>query len=376
MGLLASSLVIIFWGWLTYTNKLSLILGTVDNLTSRWKHASLNLVLAHWSTGASIRMHLITWFLDFIALLAFVNTSHALSSCAKESLHAVQIDHSLRSLRTLLLFFLDLVHLPMLLIGLLNTYIVVTKPTLLLVLSVWTLHLGFQSIINTLSLGQWMIHAFWTTDLIHRHIGTHWHALMNLTMSCRWKRISSLLSLSISSTWYISVPMSSTVWPSLLIIARLHHRRQLKLLIVEIVWFLTSVSLSVTRNFLLQINSWWAFLIVVSKWTSFRWHSNVYGVMVVWILLSGGYHMCAHIQAYMLIAAIGISWLAWVIRTLIHKAHWIVHSGMLFARRWMYTAAVQTFVHYFTLMSEFSGIRLLPTNHLLLPIFHILNGVV
>ena len=95
--------------------------------------------------------------------------------------------------------------------------------------------------------------------------------------------------------------------------------------------------------------------------------------MVVWILLSGGYHVCAHIQAYVLIAAIGISWLARVIRTLVHEAHWIVHSCMLFARRWMYTAAVQTFVHYFTLMGEFSGIRLLSTNHLLLPIFHILK---
>ena len=200
MCLLTSPFVIVLRGWLTNSNKLSLILRTIDDLTSWRKHAALNLVLPHLSTGTSIRMHLITRFLDFVTLLTFVNTSHALSSGAKETLHTIQIDHSLHALRTLLLFLLNLVHLAVWLVWLLNTYIVVTKPTLLLILSIWTLDLRLQSIINTLSLRQWMIHAFWTADLIHCHVRTHWHALMNLTVSCRWKGISSLLSLAISST--------------------------------------------------------------------------------------------------------------------------------------------------------------------------------
>ena len=128
-------------------------------------------------------MHLISWLLDLVALLALVDTSHSLSSGAEESLHAVEIDHSLHALRTLLLFLLDWMHLAVLLIGLLNTYIVVAKPALLLLLSIRTLDLRFQGVVDTLSLRQWMIHAFRATNLIHRHIRAHWHALMNLTVS-------------------------------------------------------------------------------------------------------------------------------------------------------------------------------------------------
>lgn len=143
-------------------------------------------------------MHLVSRFLDFVALLTFVNTAHPLASSAEETLHAVQVYHSLHALRTLLLFFLDLVHLVML--RLLNTDIVVAKPALLLVLVIWTLDLRFQSIIDTLSLRQWMIHTLWATNLIHCHIRTHWHTLVNLTVPSRWKGISSLLALAISST--------------------------------------------------------------------------------------------------------------------------------------------------------------------------------
>lgn len=100
-----------------------------------------------------------------------------------------------------------------------------------------------------------MIHVLWTTYLVHRHIGTHWHALVNLTVPSRWKGIGSLLTLAISTTRYITMAMCSAVRTICWLIARLHHWWQLKLLVIEIVRFFPSVSFSVARNFLLQINS-------------------------------------------------------------------------------------------------------------------------
>ena len=182
--LTASSFVVILWGWLADPDKLGLILRTIHDLPSWWEHAGLNLVvLAHLSSSTPIWMHLITRLLDFAILLTLVDTAHALTSGTEEALHAIEIYHSLHSLRTLLLFLLNLVHLAVLLIWLLNTYIVVTKPVLLLLLGTRALDLRLKCIVNALSLRQWMIHALWTADLVHRHIGTHWHALVNLTMS-------------------------------------------------------------------------------------------------------------------------------------------------------------------------------------------------
>ena len=127
-------------------------------------------------------MHLIIWLLDF-TLLAFIDAAHSLAPSTEETFHAVEIDYSLHSLRTLLLLFLlDLVHLVLLSIGLLNTYIVVTKPALLLLLCIWTLDLRLECIVDALSLRQWMVHALRTANLIHSHIWTHRHALMNLTV--------------------------------------------------------------------------------------------------------------------------------------------------------------------------------------------------
>ena len=185
MCLLTTSLVVILWGRLADPNKLSLILRTINDLSPRWKHSTLHLIiLAHLSTSTSIWVHLIIGFLDFVTLLTFIHTAHSLASGTEETLHAVEIHHSLHSLRTLLLLFLlDLVHLVLLLIGLLNTYIVVTKPALLLLLCIRILDLRLECIIDALSLRQWMVHALWATNLIHSHIWTHWHALMYLTVS-------------------------------------------------------------------------------------------------------------------------------------------------------------------------------------------------
>ena len=188
MCLLTTSLVVILWGRLAYPNKLSLILRTINDLSPRWKHSTLHLIiLAHLSTSTSIWVHLIIGFLYFITLLAFIHTAHSLASGTEETLHAVEIHHSLHSLRTLLLLFLlDLVHLVLLLIGLLNTYIVVTKPALLLLLCIRILDLRLECIIDALSLRQWMVHALRAANLIHSHVWTHRHALMNLPVSSWW----------------------------------------------------------------------------------------------------------------------------------------------------------------------------------------------
>ena len=125
-------------------------------------------------------MHLTIWLLDFVTLLTLVYTPHALTSGTEEALHAIQIDYPLG---TLLLFLLDRLHLAVLLIRLLNTSAVVTKPALLLLLSTRDLHLRFKCIVDALSLRQWMIHTLRAADLVHRHVGTHRHALVDLTMS-------------------------------------------------------------------------------------------------------------------------------------------------------------------------------------------------
>lgn len=191
MCLLAPSFVVILRRWLPNSDKLSLILilWPINDLPPWRKHSTLHLIiLTHLSTSTSIWMHLVIRFLYFITLLAFIDTAHSLTPSTEETFHTVEIYYSLPSLRTLLLLFLlDLVHLILLLlIGLLNTNIVVTKPVLLLLLWIRILDLRLECIVDTLSLRQWMVHALWVGNLIHSHIWTHWHALMNLTVSGWW----------------------------------------------------------------------------------------------------------------------------------------------------------------------------------------------
>ena len=134
------------------------------------------------------------------------------------------------------------------------TYIVVAKPILLLVLPLWGLHLRFESIVYALSLRKRMVHIFWACNLVHSHIRTHRHTLVDLTMSSRWQRISPILSFYITSGRDVTVaPMSGAMRPIVGLISWFHHRWKLQLLIVKIVGFFASVSFSMTRNFLFEI---------------------------------------------------------------------------------------------------------------------------
>ena len=74
-----------------------------------------------------------------------------------------------------------------------------------------------------------------TCDRLHGQIRTHRHTLMN--MSSRRKRIGSLLLSDLISACRVQACRT--------ILAGLLHRWQLQLLVVEVVGFLTSVSLTV-----------------------------------------------------------------------------------------------------------------------------------
>ena len=213
------------WRWLPHSNKLSLLAwSSIDNLSSRRKHAVINLVvLCHLIARATIAVYLVGWLLDLSIWGVFLYTTHSLTSCTEETFHAVKVYDSLHSLWALLWFFLYSMNLAIFL-----TYIIVAKPILLLILPLWGLHLRFESIVNTLSLRKRMVHVFWACNLVHSHIGTHRHALVDLTMSSRRQRISPILSFYISSGRDVTVAaMSGAMRPIVGLISWFHHRWKL-----------------------------------------------------------------------------------------------------------------------------------------------------
>ena len=170
------------WRWLPDPNKLRLLSGsTVDDLPSRREHPIIHLVvLSHLIAWTSIAMHLVSRLLNFRVWGVFLNTTHTLSPCAEEALHTIQVNYTLHSLWTLLRFFLN-----WLILAIATTYIVIAKPVLLWILALRRLYLRFESVIDTLSLWQGMVHTLRTGYLVHRHIWTHGHALMHLPMTSR-----------------------------------------------------------------------------------------------------------------------------------------------------------------------------------------------
>ena len=339
--LLVYSLVVILRRRLPHSNKLSLILRAIHDLPSGREHSTLNLTaLGHLSSSTPVWMHLTVRLLNFTVLLTLINASHALAPSTEEALHAVQIHHSLC---TLLLFLLDCVHLVVLWVLLLHTTRVVTKSALLLLLSTRALDLRLERVVYALSLWQRMVHALWTAYAVHRHIGAHRHALVDLAVASWRKWVSTLLTLATSSAWDIAMAMGSAMRSLCRLVPRLHHRWQLELLIVEVVGFFTSVSLSVARNFLFEIDPRWAVSLIMSNWTPFRRHADIQRIMFSLSLLPGGNHMRTHVQADVLIATVGVGWLACMIVTLVHETHWVIDCRMLFAR-WMNSAAVQALV--------------------------------
>ena len=217
-----------------------------------------------------------------------------------------------------------------------------------------------------------MVHAFWTCYLVHSHIWTHWHTLMNLSMPSRGQGISPVLSFTISSRRNVAVSMSCAMRPSVWLISWLHHWRKLQLLIVKIIGFFTSVSFSMSRNFLFEIYCSWTLSVIMSKWSSIRWNAYVNSIVIV-LVLSWRNHMSTHIKTDVLRTVVWICWrLTRMIIALVHYSHRVVYRLMLFAVG-VHPTTVQTFVHNLSLMCKLSRIWSLTRHHLLLSILHILN---
>ena len=213
------------WRRLPHSNKLRLLIwGSIDDLSSRRKHTVINLiVLCHLISRTPIAVYLVGWFLDLSIWGVFLYTTHSLTSCTEETFHTVKVYDSLHALWALLWFFLYSMNLAIFL-----TYIIVAKPILLLILPLWGLNLWFQSIIYALSLRKRMVHIFWACNLVHSHIRTHRHALVDLTMSSRRQRISPILSFYISSGRDVTVAaMSGAMRPIVGLISWFHHRWKL-----------------------------------------------------------------------------------------------------------------------------------------------------
>ena len=102
-----------------------------------------------------------------------------------------------------------------------------------------------------------MVHAFRAADLIDGEVGAHWHTLVDRIMACRGERVGPFLAFSTSSAGYLAMAsnMLCAMRLALIFIARLHHWWELELLIVEVVRLLTSVSLSVAGDLLIELYS-------------------------------------------------------------------------------------------------------------------------
>ena len=102
--------------------------------------------------------------------------------------------------------------------------------------------LAFERVVNALTLVDCVAQILRARDRLHCNVGAQRHALMH--MSSRWQRISSLLLRIVVSVRSRVLALVDTF------LARLLHWWQLQLLVVEIVRFFASVSLSVAGNFL------------------------------------------------------------------------------------------------------------------------------
>ena len=88
------------------------------------------------------------------------------------------------------------------------------------------------------------------------------------------------------------------------------HGRQLQLVIIEFVRLVTSVSLPVSGEFLIQMNTLGAFWLRLAEGAPFRRHAHVEGLVLVGGrggLLAGRDHMAAHADSGMVGARLAVS---------------------------------------------------------------------
>lgn len=177
-SLIWASLVLGFWllyciSWmlLACLQELSVCLLPSSHDIPAWREYSLHLLAL--STHSSCGSWLLTRHRPFIVVVGFVSVMrcwclvklifNALPSCTEESFGSI---HTLGSWLWILLRLLT----------------VVSESSGWLLASL--LDLRLQGVIDTLSLGNLVVEAFWTVYWLHSHIGTKRHALVD--MSSRW----------------------------------------------------------------------------------------------------------------------------------------------------------------------------------------------
>ena len=109
-----------------------------------------------------------------------------------------------------------------------------------------------------------------------------------------------------------------------IILPGLLHGRQLQLVIIEFVRLLTSVSLPVSREFLIQMDTLGAFGLGLPEGAPFRRHAYVKGLVVVGGpdgLLASRDHMVAHAEGGVVGAGLAISGLPRCLMSRISRVH-------------------------------------------------------
>lgn len=270
--------------------------------------------------------------------------AHTLTSRTEEALHIAEVAHILRSLLLVRLRLIGAVKnflMRAALVPLQALAVVGCKSGLSAALAIrrlHTLHLRLECVIDALALVGRVAEALWT-DGLHREVRAQGHALMNL--AGRGKRVGPVL-LPVAPVRSGVRALVHVILPGLL------HRGQLQLVIVEFVRLVSSVSLPVPGEFLIQMNTLGAFWLRLPEGAPFRRHAHVEGLVLVGGpdgLLAGRDHVATHADSGVVGAGLAVSILPRPLVGRVPRVHHffltvntLLPSG--FARRLLHAVAV------------------------------------
>ena len=268
--------------------------------------------------------------------------AHTLTSRTEESLHIAEVAHILRSLLLVRLRLIGAVKnflMRAALVPLQALAVVGCESGLGAALAIrrrHTLHLRLEGVIDALALVGWVAKALWA-DGLHGEVRAQGHALMHLA----GERVGPVL-LRVAADRAGVRALVHVILPGLL------HGRQLQLVIIEFVRLVASVSLPVSGEFLIQMNTLGAFWLRLPEGAPFRRHAHVEGLVLVgrpaWLLAARD-HMATHADSGMVGAGATVSILP---RPLVGRIPRVQHffltvNALLssgFARRLRHTVAV------------------------------------
>lgn len=283
--------------------------------------------------------------------------AHALASRTEESLHIAEVARILRSLLLLVLLRL---------IGAVENFLMRATLVPLQALAVvgcesglspalairrlHALHLRLEGVIDALALVGRVAKALWT-DGLHGEVRAQGHALVNLAGG--GERVGPVV-LRVAAVRAGVRALVHAILPGLL------HGRQLQLVIIEFVRLVASVSLPVSGEFLIQMNTLGAFWLRLPEGAPFRRHAHVEGLVLVGGpdgLLAGREHMATHAESGVVGAGIAVSILPRPLMGRVPRVHhfFLAVNALLpsgFARRLLHAVAVQTLLEDLTLVSK------------------------